>query len=65
MSTLFVFGKTACGADNSFPLCAGHIKPCTIRTVMKQGQNNGQKFFTCSFPKNKQCGHFEWAVGYD
>ncbi|KAJ8297911.1 hypothetical protein KUTeg_024442, partial [Tegillarca granosa] len=48
-------------ADESFPICMGHGKPCTIRTVMKQGPNNGKKFFTCSQPKNKQCQYFEWA----
>ena len=52
-------------ADEKFPLCPGHGKPCTIRIVMKIGPNNGRKFFACKMPKNKQCKFFEWAEGYD
>ncbi|KAH3881026.1 hypothetical protein DPMN_004949 [Dreissena polymorpha] len=53
------------GPDEQFPICAGHGQPCTIRTVMKIGPNNGGRFFTCKLPKNKQCKFFEWAEGYD
>ena len=52
-------------ADTRFPLCPDHGKPCTIRTVLKVGPNNGRKFFACKMPKNKQCKFFEWAYGYD
>ena len=52
-------------ADENFPICPGHGKPAAFRTVMKQGPNNGRKFFSCPQPKNKQCQFFEWAVGYD
>jgi endonuclease VIII-like 3 len=52
-------------ADEKFPLCPGHGKPCTIRIVMKIGPNNGRKFFACKMPKNKQCKFFEWAEGFD
>ncbi|KAH3830083.1 hypothetical protein DPMN_103320 [Dreissena polymorpha] len=41
-------------ADEQFPIYAGRGKPCTIRTVMKIGPNNGQRYFTYKLPKNKQ-----------
>lgn len=51
-------------ADESFPICPNHGKPAAFRTVMKEGPNNGRKFFACPLPKQKQCGYFEWAEGF-
>lgn len=31
------------------------------RTVQKDGPNKGKQFFTCSKPREEQCGFFEWA----
>ena len=31
------------------------------RTVQKAGPNKGRQFFTCSKPREEQCGFFEWA----
>ena len=31
------------------------------RTVQKEGPNKGRQFFTCSKPRDDQCGFFEWA----
>lgn len=31
------------------------------RTVQKGGPNKGRQFFTCSKPREDQCGFFEWA----
>ena len=31
------------------------------RTVQKAGPNKGRQFFTCSKPRDDQCGFFEWA----
>ncbi|KAH3830093.1 hypothetical protein DPMN_103330, partial [Dreissena polymorpha] len=52
-------------ADEQFPICAGHGKPCTIWTVMKIWPNDGRSFFTRKLHKNKQCKFSEWAEGYD
>lgn len=30
------------------------------RTVQKDGPNKGRKFYTCSKPREDQCGFFEW-----
>ena len=30
-------------------------------TVQKEGLNKGRQFFTCSKPREDQCGFFEWA----
>lgn len=50
-------------ADERFPTCLGHGKPCSLRTVVKQGPSNGRRFFCCPLRKNT-CQFFEWAVGY-
>lgn len=52
-------------ADEKFPICPNHGKPAAFRTVMKEGPNNGRKFFACPLPKQKQCGFFEWAEGFE
>ena len=31
------------------------------RTVQKEGPNKGRQFYTCSKPREEQCGFFEWA----
>ena len=31
------------------------------RTVQKEGPNKGRQFYTCSKPREDQCGFFEWA----
>ncbi|PVD34610.1 hypothetical protein C0Q70_05886 [Pomacea canaliculata] len=35
-----------------------------LKRVMKQGQNNGRRFFCCPLRKFS-CSFFEWAIGYD
>ena len=52
-------------ADENFPICEGHGKRCVLRVTLKQGPNNGRKFFTCSLEKNKKpCQFFMWADQY-
>lgn len=31
------------------------------RTVQKEGPNKGRQFYTCSKPRESQCGFFEWS----
>ncbi|XP_071943827.1 DNA topoisomerase 3-alpha-like [Antedon mediterranea] len=33
------------------------------RTVQKEGDNQGRQFYTCSKPRESQCGFFEWVDG--
>ena len=51
-------------ADETFPVCEGHGKRCAIRTVLKEGPNNGRKFFACGQQKKNQCQFFQWADEY-
>ncbi|XP_076362611.1 DNA-(apurinic or apyrimidinic site) endonuclease 2-like isoform X2 [Tachypleus tridentatus] len=49
------------------PLCKGHKEPCLLKTVKKQGPNNGRQFFTCAYPEGRagnpeaKCNHFQWV----
>ncbi|XP_013773132.1 DNA-(apurinic or apyrimidinic site) lyase 2-like [Limulus polyphemus] len=49
------------------PLCKGHKEPCVLKTVKKQGPNNGRQFFTCAHPEGRaenpeaKCNHFQWV----
>ena len=52
-------------ADERFPQCEAHGKPCVLRTVLKEGANNGRRFFACSRPTKKQCQYFQWADQYN
>ncbi|KAF0690422.1 Aste57867_18154 [Aphanomyces stellatus] len=50
------------------PLCAGHQLPCLLRTVLKQNENFGRKFYLCPKPEGAagdpkaSCNHFEWVA---
>ncbi len=37
------------------------LLPVCMRTVQKDGANQGRQFYTCSKPREDQCGFFEWA----
>ena len=48
------------------PLCKGHRESCVLRTVKKEGPNNGRRFYVCARPQGAKtniearCQHFEW-----
>jgi len=48
------------------PLCDGHKEPCVLRTVKKDGKNQGKIFFACGRGVGRadnpdaRCGYFEW-----
>eukprot|EP00750_Incisomonas_marina_P017939 INCI2651.3.p1 GENE.INCI2651.3~~INCI2651.3.p1 ORF type:complete len:928 (+),score=136.14 INCI2651.3:177-2960(+) len=50
------------------PLCAGHQLPCVQRTVLKEGENKGKKFFCCPKPDGRRgdpaarCQSFFWET---
>lgn len=46
----------------SAPLCACK-NPMIIRTVAKEGPNQGREFWTCSLPKEQACKSFVWVDG--
>lgn len=51
-------------ADEVFPRCKQHPqRPTILRTVLKQGENNGRRFFVChaSLDNPQKCGFFQWA----
>ncbi|XP_064095168.1 endonuclease 8-like 3 [Macrobrachium nipponense] len=41
-------------------VCSGHGNPVK-KAVVKQGENRGRVFYTCSLPQMKQCKYFQWA----
>ncbi|RHY27246.1 hypothetical protein DYB32_007770 [Aphanomyces invadans] len=49
------------------PLCSGHNLPCLLRTVLKQNENWGRKFYLCCKPEgapgdpNGRCDFFQWV----
>lgn len=49
------------------PSCAGHHELCVLRTVKKNGLNQGRKFWACprgvgqSSDPNANCNHFAWV----
>ena len=49
------------------PLCQGHKEPCVLRTVKKDGPNQGRQFYVCDRPQGTKtniaarCQHFEWV----
>ncbi|XP_026281191.1 endonuclease 8-like 3 [Frankliniella occidentalis] len=47
--------------DRKIPLCPGHGKNCSVRSVKRPGENLGRLFYTCSLGGNKQCKYFQWA----
>ena len=61
LSLYNIFAASFQWADEKFPICEGHGKRAVLRTVLKQGPNNGRKFFACPLAKKKQCGFFEWT----
>lgn len=48
------------------PLCPGHKLRCSLKTVTKDGENLGRRFYCCSLPigpsssKNSRCNFFKW-----
>ncbi|KAF9976447.1 DNA topoisomerase [Actinomortierella ambigua] len=40
--------------------CPGN-PPAALRTVSKEGPNQGRPFYGCSKPKDQSCGFFDWA----
>uniref|UniRef100_A0A3B3TBR1 DNA topoisomerase n=1 Tax=Paramormyrops kingsleyae TaxID=1676925 RepID=A0A3B3TBR1_9TELE len=51
------FGRGG-GGDTTMCNCN---EPATMRTVAKDGPNKGRAFHTCSKPRDRQCGFFQWA----
>ncbi|XP_048449976.1 endonuclease 8-like 3 [Rhincodon typus] len=43
------------------PCCKKHSRPCTLRLVKKEGDNEGRQFYVCSLPQESQCDYFQWA----
>jgi DNA topoisomerase III len=43
------------------PNCNGHSEPCSLRTVQKEGNNQGRKFWACARSKQDQCQTFNWV----
>ena len=48
------------GSSNSV-MCSCGLQ-AVQRTVQKDGPNKGKLFYTCSKPREEQCGFFEWAT---
>ena len=52
--------------NSTVPVCQGHKEPCVLRTVKRNGKNQGRKFFACARgvgradDPNAQCRFFEW-----
>lgn len=42
-------------------IVCGCQEPAVERTVSKEGDNKGRKFYACSKPREEGCGFFEWA----
>lgn len=48
------------------PLCSGHHRAASLKTVSKQGPNFGKRFYCCSLPigpsssKSSRCNFFKW-----
>ncbi|XP_061415738.1 DNA topoisomerase 3-alpha isoform X2 [Lethenteron reissneri] len=36
--------------------------PAVMRTIVKDGPNKGRQFYTCSKPRDEQCGFFLWMA---
>ncbi|PRP83566.1 DNA topoisomerase 3-alpha-like [Planoprotostelium fungivorum] len=48
--------------DGEEVLCPGHQEPCVKRTVNREGDNKGRKFWVCAKPQGEQCPNsFKWA----
>ncbi|KAK3930354.1 Endonuclease 8-like 3 [Frankliniella fusca] len=43
------------------PLCSGHSKICSLKSVKRTGENKGRLFYSCSLGGNKHCNFFQWA----
>lgn len=60
-------GDASRGQNHPPPFGAGPSCKCGIpaveRRVMKEGNNFGKYFYTCTKPRNEQCGFFEWIDG--
>jgi DNA topoisomerase-3 len=48
--------------DDDTPRCKGHNLPCVLRTVTKEGKNQGRQFYVCPKPQEEQLKEcFMWA----
>ncbi|CAM9789806.1 unnamed protein product, partial [Discosporangium mesarthrocarpum] len=54
-------GPTRGGGGGDGRVCNGHQEPCALRTVRKEGANQGREFYCCARPQGDQCDHFDWA----
>ena len=59
--------KTLLKGPPQAPLCKGHMQPCVLRTVKKDGPNKGKQFWVCCKPQghkdnpDARCDHFVWV----
>ncbi|CAL8261666.1 unnamed protein product [Lota lota] len=49
------------GVSPRAPCCASHRRPASLRSVHKDGENKGRRFYCCSLPRETQCTFFQWA----
>ena len=60
--------KSLLSGPGKAPMCRGHREPCVLRTVKKEGSNQGRQFYVCNRPQGNKtniearCEHFEWIV---
>ena len=48
------------------PRCKGHNLPCVLRTVTKEGKNQGRQFYVCPKPQEEQLKEcFMWADDFN
>ncbi|XP_033096293.1 DNA topoisomerase 3-alpha-like [Anneissia japonica] len=50
-SSMNVWGEVVCRCNTT----------AITRTVQKEGANQGRQFYTCSKPRDSQCGFFQWT----
>lgn len=41
------------------PCCALHRRPAVLRVVLKEGENKGRQFYSCSLSRENKCNFFE------
>ncbi|XP_055480316.1 DNA-(apurinic or apyrimidinic site) endonuclease 2-like [Psammomys obesus] len=62
-----LFWKSVLTGPSPMPLCRAHKEPCVMRTVKKQGPNQGRHFYMCSRPQgppddpSSRCNFFLWS----
>ncbi|NXJ60965.1 NEIL3 Endonuclease, partial [Rostratula benghalensis] len=50
-----------CRLSTAHPRCRTHGRPCVLRLVRKEGENQGRRFYSCPLPPETRCHHFQWA----